>query len=119
MRTKERENRRKHHRLPLELTVLCHKVGLSAGETITGNSVNVSPGGILMELNGLGLCQGELLSVEMSVPPTEGLLEYGGRFSSYARVLRVDNNFLKRSAKSGAAVQRVALEFCESPKLHV
>ena len=35
------------------------------------------------------LCD-ELLDVEICVPPTEGLLEFGGRMTTFARVLRVD-----------------------------
>ena len=102
----------------MRLVVLCQKVGLSGGTVYTGNSINVSPGGLLMEINTHGLKQGELLSVEMSIPPTDGLLKYGGRFSSYARVLRVKRTE-PTDTSGNQTLQTIALEFCESPKLSV
>jgi len=113
------KDKRKHQRLPLRLSVLCQKVGRSAGRVYTGNSVNVSPGGMLIEFNGSGLNSGDLLSVEMSVPPKAGLLDYGGRFSSYARVIRIDSAHVSKKTRAAAVVQTAALEFCESPKLNV
>ncbi len=114
-------DKRDHKRLPLRFNVLCHKVGTPTATAYTGNSVNVSPGGMLMEVHGCGLGLGDLISIEMSVPPTEGLLEYGGRFTSYARVLRINEiaNPSGPSRKRGSLAQKIALEFCESPKLKV
>ena len=116
---KTSKERRRHQRLPLRLSVLCHKVGLSEGRVYTGNTINVSPGGMLMEINTRGLNEGELVSIEMSVPPTKGLLEYGGRFSSYARITRVSGNHPAGTLRHAVAIQTVALEFCASPKLNV
>lgn len=101
--------KRYHQRLPLRLSVHCQTVGLSSGESYNGSTVDVSPGGILVELNEPGLQEGQLLSIEMHVPPTTGLVEYGGRFSSYARVCRVLEYTPECTAK------KVALEFCDSP----
>ena len=84
----------------------------------TGSTVNVSPSGVLLEINSAQLTEGELVSVEMSVPPTEGLLEFGGRFDTYARVVRADPDASDLPRFSGAG-RRVALEFCHSPKLRV
>ncbi len=115
----EGKERRSHQRLPLRLAVLCQRVGSPGAGIYTGNTVNVSPGGMLMEINDCRIKQGELLNVEMSVPPTEGLLEYGGRFSSYARVIRIEAPPSIRPGDRASATLSVALEFCESPKLHV
>lgn len=114
----ENEERRSHNRIALKLSVVCHKVGLTSARTYTGNTLNVSPGGMLMEVNNRDFGHGELLSVEMSVPPTAGLLEYGGRFSSYARIVRVHGPKYIKSTRS-SDLHTVALEFCESPKLNV
>ena len=108
------ENRRFHKRLPLRLNVLCQTVGLSGGRAYTGNTVDVSTGGMLLEINDGRLSEGQLLSVEMSVPPTTGLLEYGGRFSSYARVCRTG---IDRDEFPESGARAVALEFCDSPHL--
>jgi hypothetical protein len=110
------KNRRFHKRLPLKLNVLCQTVGLSGGRAYTGSTIDVSSGGMLVEINDGRLNEGQLLSVEMSVPPTTGLLEYGGRFSSYARVCRTD---IDRSEFPDSNARAVALEFCDSPQLRI
>ena len=112
-------NRRLHKRLQLKISVLCQTVGICGGNAFTGNTVDVSPGGILVEFNSRGLSDGQLLSIEMSVPPTEGLLEYGGRFSSYARVIRLEDAKAGVAPDSSSMVQTAALEFCQSPKLRL
>jgi hypothetical protein len=111
-------DRRRHKRLPVKFSVLCQKVGLSDGRFYSGNTVNVSPGGMLVEVANSQFKDGELMSVEMTVPPTEGLLEYGGSFSGYARVIRVHQPEAVRPAIPSHA-SAVAVEFCESPRLRV
>ena len=108
------DDRRRHKRISLKLSVCCQKVGLSDGRLYSGRTVNVSPGGMLLEMRNSGIRDGELLSVEMNVPPTEGLLEFGGSFSSYARVVRTGNKPLLTEADDA-----VALEFCDSPKFRI
>lgn len=97
------------------MSIFCQKVGLSDGRLYSGRTVNVSPGGLLVEMKSGELADGELLSVEMSVPPTEGLLEFGGSFSSYARVVRSGNH----DHENFVSDRIVALEFCDSPKLRL
>jgi hypothetical protein len=63
-------DRRIHKRFPLKLSIFCQKVGRSSGKLISGKTVNVSPGGMLVETKSGDLKDGELLCVEMSVPPT-------------------------------------------------
>ena len=110
------EERRRHKRFPLRLSIFCQRVGHSGGKLYSGKTVNVSPSGMLVEMRSDGLQDGELLSVEMTVPPTEGMLEFGGSISSYARVVR--------SGEGGPVgepsfAKTVALEFCDSPKLRL
>jgi len=88
-------------------------VGLSGGELVSGKTVNVSPGGMLVEVKSGDVVEGELLSVEMSVPPTEGLLDFGGSLSNHARVVRSDGH----GVPEGVAEKVIALEFCDSPQL--
>lgn len=108
------DERRRHKRIALKMSVCCQKVGLSDGRLYSGKTVNVSPGGMLLEMKGTGLRDGELLSVEMSVPATEGLLDFGGSFSSYARVVRTGDTPQQHDPDNA-----VALEFCDSPKLRI
>jgi len=116
---KEDKDRRRHRRLVLGLTVLCQKVGQGGGTVYAGNTINVSPGGLLAEFGDCRLEDGELVSIDMTVPPTEGLLDYGGRLSSYARIVRVDRPHSLAATQSHSTMRVVALEFCESPKLRV
>ncbi len=74
---------------------------------------------MLAEFGDCHLEDGELVSVDMTVPPTEGLLNYGGRFSSYARIVRVDKPHSLATTQSHSVTRAVALEFCESPKLRL
>jgi hypothetical protein len=113
------KNRRIHKRLELNISVLCQTVGICGGNSFSGKTVDVSPGGMLVEFNRRGLSDGQLLCIEMSVPPTDGLLEYGGRFSSYARIIRLEDAKAGVGPDSASLVQTAALEFCQSPKLRI
>lgn len=104
----DRERRRARRR-PLELSVYCQKVGAMDGRLFSGNSVNVSPSGILLKMQGSSLRDGELVSVELAVPQSDGAGQ-AARFSSYARVVRVDDE------SAPGCEKEVALEFCESPR---
>jgi hypothetical protein len=107
------EDRRRHKRFPLKLSILCQKVGLSGGELVAGKTVNVGPGGMLIEVNSGNVAEGELLSVEMSVPPMEGLLDFGGSLSNHARVVRSNGHEDPKETTE----KFIALEFCDPPKL--
>lgn len=107
------KERRRHSRLPLKLSIHCHRVGLSRDGLVTGRSINVSPGGMLVELKGDNLNDGELVSVEMTIPPSEDLLDFGGNFSSYARVIRS----VSQKIEGDSSARIFALEFCDSPTL--
>ena len=115
--TIEDKNRRSHERLALNLNVLCQTVGMTSPKAFAGTTVDVSTGGALIELDNAKLADGQLLSIEMTLPPTEGLLEYGGRFTSYARVSRVSQPKHVPSTRASSAIRKVALEFCKPPKL--
>ncbi|RKY11443.1 MAG: hypothetical protein DRP65_04265 [Planctomycetota bacterium] len=115
----EDKDRRRHRRLGLRLTVLCQKVGRFGGTVYAGNTINVGPGGLLAEFGDCRLEDGELVSIDMTVPPTEGLLDCGGRLSGYARIVRVDRPHSLATTQSDSMTRAVALEFCESPKLQV
>lgn len=114
----DRAERRKYKRLPLKLDLSCRKVGPTPEKFHTGCTVNAGPGGLYFETSAASfkpdnLLPGNLLRVELSIPPTAGLLELGGRISGFARVLRASNIYDSLlSAKYG-----VAVEFCQSLKL--
>jgi len=88
--------------------ISCRKVGSSANIFYDGHTINVSPGGLYFETQTETFEQGNLLQVELSIPPTSGLLEFGGKIAGFAKVLRTDSS----SGRHG-----VALQFCSPPKL--
>ena len=108
-----RTERRKHERLPLQLNMLCQRVGINGNEVSAGKTVNISTGGVYFHLSDCELCRDDLLNLELTVPPTEGLLELGGRVSMFARVLRVHP---PEEISDSPTHHAVAARFLEYPK---
>ena len=108
-----RSEKRKYRRLPMKLDLSCRKAGSPAEKSYTGYTVNVSPGGLYFETETETFKPGNLLKVELSIPPTVGLLESGGRFSGFARVLRTYNTC--ESPPCGR--YGIAVKFSQSLKL--
>ena len=116
--------KRKYQRLPIRLDLLCRKVGSTSERWHSGCMMNVSPGGLYFQTDSGAFKPGNLLDVKLSIPPTTGLLEYGGRISGFARVLRADDigsaeDRPARPHRLGLSSARygVAAEFCHSLKL--
>ena len=111
--------KRKYKRLPIKLDLLCRTVDSGGKGSHTGITMNVSPGGLFFQTiadisKQANLSRGSLINVEMSIPPTEGLLEFGGKLAGFAKVLRISNLGNPLSATSYG----VAVEFCQPPKLY-
>ncbi len=111
------KERRKHKRLRIKLSVRCKPVGTSDERVRTGSTLDASPGGLRVEIPNSNFLPGQLLSVEMTVPPTSGLLEYGGKFDTHARIKRIESPATVHDLKSRRQV--IAIEFCHAPKLRV
>jgi hypothetical protein len=97
----------------------CQKVGAAKEKLYTGSTENVSSGGLYFETTAGSFQSGNLLKVELAIPPTTGLLEFGGRISGFARVLRICS--ISDSDKKGGNLHTagygVAVEFCRPPRL--
>ena len=111
--------KRKYRRLPIKLDLSCRKVDSTAQNFHAGSTINVSPGGLYFETTTDTFKPGSLLKVELSIPPTTGLLESGGRISGLGKVLRIHSISGSRTetnqplARSGVAVEFCrALKFC-------
>ena len=110
--------KRKYQRLPIGLDLSCRKIGSAQEKCHTGRTINASPGGLYFQTPTGEFKPGNLLSVELSIPPTTGLLEYGGRISGLARVLRADDiRQLQADVSLSSGRYGVALEFCHPPRL--
>jgi len=106
----DRSEKRRHKRLGAKYNLSCRKVGSAGSISYSGHTVNVSTGGLYYETAADTFKQGDLLRVELAIPPTSGLLEFGGKIAGFAKVLRTDS----ASGKHG-----VALQFCRPPKLSI
>lgn len=106
----DRSEKRRHRRLGAKYNLSCQKVGSIGSISFEGSTVNVSTGGLYFETANDTFEQGDLLKVELSIPPTSGLLEFGGKIAGFAKVLRTD---------SAPGKYGVALQFCHPPKLNI
>jgi len=110
--------RRKFKRLRAKFDISCCKVGSTEEKSYIGYTVNVSPGGLYFQTPLDSFTPGNLLEVKLSIPPAQGVLEFGGRISAFARVLRTDSiNVSSAGANLSSAGYGVALQFCRPPKL--
>jgi len=112
--------RRGFRRVGAELDISFNEVGTEAKQHYIGRTVNVSPGGLYFQTSAdifkpRNLPQDTLFKVELSIPPTKGLLEFGGRIAGFAKLLRT----CKISDSLLSDNYGVALEFCQSPKMSV
>jgi hypothetical protein len=80
--------RRRHKRLLVKYDLLCHEVDSKTSQPCIGQTINVSPGGLYFETSSSEFSLGSLLQVELSIPPTHGELEFGGRISGFGKVVR-------------------------------
>jgi hypothetical protein len=110
--------KRKFKRVEVALGLSCRKVDSPSAELYEGRTVNVSPGGIYFETGAAVFEPGNLLRIMLSIPPTAGLLEFGGEISALARVLRV---FGPEASEPGCGRRcgeyGVAVEFWQKPRL--
>lgn len=104
-----RGEKRKHIRLSIELEVVCSKVDNDADEFHIGKTVDVSTGGLSFDIFADHFQPGHLLNIELSIPPTKGLMELGGRLSASAKVLRTT------PTDPASHKKRVAIQFCQPP----
>ena len=109
--------RRKYKRLAAKYSITCRKIGSATEKPYTGHTINVSTGGLVFE-SSYEFKPGNLLKVELSIPPNSGQREFGGRISTFAKVLRASEK-AEPDGDSNSSGERsgVALEFCDSPKL--
>ena len=114
----DRPEKRAHRRLDARYDISYRKVGSTVDKSHSGCTANVSSGGLYLETGADAVERGELLRVELSVPPTPGLLEFGGKIAGFARVLRADRICDAGESKNSAPSRYgVALQFCRPPKL--
>lgn len=114
----DRPERRRDRRQGANFDVSFFKVGSTINEPYGGHTVNVGPGGLYVEATARTVEPGDILRIELLIPPTPGLLEFGGKIAAFAKVLRADH--IGGDIAAGNSTYNeygVALQFCERPKL--
>jgi hypothetical protein len=112
----DQDERRKYKRLGAKFDISCREVGSATERAHAGCTINVGTGGLYFETKDVSFKPGSLLEVELSIPPKRGLLEFGGRISGFARVLRTDSISAEGTALTSGK-HGVAVQFCRSPRL--
>ncbi|MEA3225412.1 MAG: PilZ domain-containing protein [Planctomycetota bacterium] len=114
----DRGEKREHRRLDAHYDISCRIVGSTDGKSYNGRTANVSSGGLYFETATEEFERGDLLKLELMLPPTSGLLEFGGKIAAFAKVLRME---VIRDDTVGANLARgeygVALKFCRPLRL--
>jgi hypothetical protein len=120
MQMMDRPEKRAHRRLDARYDISCRKVGSTVDKSYSGCTANVSSGGLYLETVADAFERGELLKVELAVPPTPGLLEFGGKIAGFAKVLRADKICDGVGSKGSVSGRYgVAVQFCRPPKLRL
>ena len=106
---------RKHRRLEMRLPLEFRRVSEPDAGQHRSVTKDVSTGGVYFETVLDDLRKGELLNIEMTIPPGEGHFPYQGRVSSVAKIVRAD----KPAADAALTNPRVGIgaAFRESFKL--
>lgn len=106
-------DKRKYKRVKSKLNLSCRDIEALMEPSYSGQTINVSPGGLYFETESNCFEPGRTINIRLSIPPTAGLLESGGGISANAKVLRIVNiPDSLRPVKYG-----IAVEFCQAPKL--
>jgi hypothetical protein len=114
----ERSERRKYRRLGARFDISCRQVGSEGEQSHSGCTVNVSAGGLYFETSADVFRPGNMLKVELSIPPTSGVLDFGGKLAGFAEVLRAEDICGSApEADSSSDRYGVALQFCRPPRL--
>jgi len=106
--------------VPITLDLSCRKADSTDEKLYTGSTLNISPGGLYFKTTINAFKPGNLIKLELSIPPTMGLLECGGLISGRGTVLRIHDIRDSRSDSDLPADRYgVAVEFCQPLKLRI
>ena len=110
------QERRKHRRLPVRMGIFCRKVGSLQTHVFSGNSLNISPDGLLVESGQNAVTDaGELFNIELDLPDVDSADQIGGKVSAYARVVRI----VELQAEDKTGKKQIAFQFCTRPQFDI
>ena len=86
--TAQAAERRAHRRLEIRLPVELRRLGEVDGAIVRSITTNISTGGMYLELDRPDFAPGDRMSVQLTIPPAEGVCPYAGEATCEAEVLR-------------------------------
>ena len=108
--------KRKHRRLLVRMGIFCRKVGSLHDHAFVGNSVNISPDGLLVESGQNAVTDaGDLFNIELEIPGPDRADQVGGKVSAYARVVRI----IEPQPCRKAGKKQIAFQFCTRPQFDI
>lgn len=110
-----RQERRKHRRLEIRLPLQYCPVGDTGVNLCRTVTRNISTGGLYFDTDDLDIRPGQLIDLELTIPPGEGYSPYQGHITGICEVIRVDSSDTVVSA--GARRVGVATRFREGLRL--
>ena len=118
MQVMDRPEKRTKRRLDAHFSISCRIAGSLDHKFHKGRAANVGSGGLYFETSADVFKPGELLSLELTLPPTPGLLEFGGKIAGFAKILRVERiNDNALGDNSTCYLFGVAVQFCRPLRL--
>ncbi|MDD5135206.1 MAG: PilZ domain-containing protein [Phycisphaerae bacterium] len=112
----EDKEKRKHRRQPARMGVFCHKIGSLDDYAFNGSTVDISPGGLLIEGNLKAAIEaGDLCNIELDMPDAYTAGQIGGKVSAYARVVRI----VELHPEHTSSKKHIGLQFCSRPEFDI
>ena len=109
--------RRGHRRLKIKYALSYRRVGRADARRRKGCVRDVSAAGLYFWTATRESKAGQLLRLELSIPPRAGVLESGGMMWGYARVVRTESiSGPEAEGYARAAGYGVGVQFCQGPK---
>ncbi|MFA5292631.1 MAG: PilZ domain-containing protein [Phycisphaerae bacterium] len=106
--------RRRHRRLLVRTGILCRKIGSMHDHAFVGDSINISPDGLLVESSQTSVTDtGDLFDIELDIPVADRADQIGGKVSAYAKVVRI----MESDQKAGK--KQIAFQFCTRPQFNL
>ena len=116
----EGSEKRRFNRLSANFSVTCRGIDTHKKKICHGYTCNVCPGGMLLCTPTQEFTTGEFVQAELLINPAHGVLEFGGKISGFARILRQEQKLLYSQSKNSPSLEYgIALEFCEILRLRI
>lgn len=110
------DEKRQHRRLAVKTGIFCKKVGLLHDHIFSGNTIDISPDGVLAAFNeDIVIEAGDLFNIELDMPDISGSERFDGKISAYGRAVRIAD----LQAEQNTGKKNIAFQFCTRPQIDI